>query len=149
MVKIKNIKKYIKIFFQRADIFLLVMCIICSCYGIVIVQRAVTGMTAGGALSNPTKYVIVQTFSMFLGIGMFVILTILDSDLLGQQWKALCAINLLLLVALVLLGQDDGTGNKSWIRFAGIGIQPSEIIKVQERIWSVIRRSETSFVSSC
>ena len=143
VVKIKNIKKYIKIFFQRADIFLLVMCIICSCYGIVIVQRAVTGMTAGGALSNPTKYVIVQTFSMFLGIGMFVILTILDSDLLGQQWKALCAINLLLLVALVLLGQDDGTGNKSWIRFAGIGIQPSEIIKV---IYIIVSAKQMTYI---
>ena len=130
VVRIKNFKKYIKIFFERADIFLLVMCIICSLYGIVIVNRAVEGMTAGGALTNPTKYVIVQTFSMFLGIAMFVILTILDSDLLGQQWKALCVINVLLLVALVIFGQDDGTGNKSWIRFAGIGIQPSEIIKV-------------------
>ena len=130
MVKINKIKKYVKIFFERADIFLLVMCIICSLYGIVIVKRAVTGMTAGGALSNPTKYVVVQAFSMVLGIGMFILLTVLDSDLLGQQWKALCVINLLLLVALVVLGQDDGTGNKSWIRFAGIGIQPSEIIKV-------------------
>ena len=143
MVKIKNIKKYIKIFFERADIFLLVMCIICSTYGIVIVQRAVTGMTEGGALSNPTKYVIVQTFSMFLGIGMFVILTILDSDLLGQQWKALCAINILLLVALVLLGQDDGTGNKSWIRFAGIGIQPSEIIKV---IYIIVSAKQMTYI---
>lgn len=143
MVKINKIKKYVKIFFERADIFLLVMCIICSCYGIVIVKRAVEGMTAGGALSNPTKYVIVQTFSMFLGIGAFVLLTVLDSDLLGQQWKALCVINILLLVALVVLGQDDGTGNKSWIRFAGIGIQPSEIIKI---IYIVVSAKQMTYL---
>ena len=143
MVKIKRLKKYGKIFFERADIFLLVMCIICSLYGIVIVKRAVTGMTAGGALSNPTKYVVVQAFSMFLGIGMFILLTVLDSDLLGQQWKALCVINILLLAALVVLGQDDGTGNKSWIRFAGIGIQPSEIIKV---IYIVISAKQMTYL---
>lgn len=130
-------------FFERADIFLLVMCIICSLYGIVIVKRAVTGMTAGGALSNPTKYVVVQAFSMFLGIGMFIVLTVLDSDLLGQQWKALCVINVLLLVALVIFGQDDGTGNKSWIRFAGIGIQPSEIIKV---IYIVVSAKQMTYL---
>ena len=129
-IDIKKSKNYIKIFFERADIFLLVMCIICSVYGISIVRRAVTGMAAGGALGNPTKFVVVQLFSMFLGIGMFIVLTVIDSDLLGNQWKLLCAINVLLLVALVLLGQDDGTGNKSWIRFAGIGIQPSEVIKI-------------------
>lgn len=106
------------------------MCIICSLFGITMVHRAVLGMTAGGALSNPTKFVIVQGFSMFLGIGMFILLTVLDSDLLGQQWKLLCVLNIILLVALVLLGEDDGTGNKSWIRFAGIGVQPSEIIKI-------------------
>ena len=130
-------------FFERADIFLLAMCIICSLYGIVIVKRAVTGMTAGGALSNPTKFVVVQAFSMVLGIGMFVILTVLDSDLLGQQWKALCVINVLLLVALVVFGQDDGTGNKSWIRFAGIGIQPSEIIKV---IYIVVSAKQMTYL---
>ena len=143
MIKINKIKKYVKIFFERADIFLLVMCIICSLYGIVIVKRAVTGMTAGGALSNPTKFVVVQVFSMVLGIGMFIILTVLDSDLLGQQWKALCVINVLLLVALVVFGQDDGTGNKSWIRFAGIGIQPSEIIKV---IYIVVSAKQMTYL---
>lgn len=119
-------------FFQRADIFLLVMCIICSIIGIVAIDKAVTGMAEGGwaGMENPAKFIIVQVFSMFLGIGMFVLFTIIDSDLLGQQWKALCVINVLLIVALVFLGQDDGTGNKSWIRFAGIGIQPSEVIKV-------------------
>lgn len=121
-----------KTFFQRADIFLLVMCIICSLFGIAAIHKAVTGMSVGGwsGMENPTKFIVVQVFSMFLGIGMFVIFTVIDSDLLGEQWKALCVINMLLIIALVLLGQDDGTGNKSWIRFAGIGIQPSEVIKV-------------------
>ena len=38
--------------------------------------------------------------------------------------------NVQLLVAQVNLGGEDNTGNKSWIRFAGIGLQPSEVIKV-------------------
>ena len=107
------------------------MCIICSIYGIYSIDIAVTGMSEGGwDMSAPSKYIAVQTFSLFLGIAGFVLFTVIDADILGQQWKILCAINVLLLVALIIFGQDDGTGNKSWIRFAGIGIQPSEVIKV-------------------
>ena len=117
-------------FFRRADIFLLVHITLCSLFGIAMVYRATVGMAAGGALDNPTKFVVVQVFSMFLGIGAFVLLTVIDADILGSQWKLLCVINVLLMVALVFLGEDDGTGNKSWIRFAGIGIQPSEVVKI-------------------
>lgn len=100
-------------------------------------------MAEAGALSNPAKFVVVQMFSMCLGIVAFVALTVIDADLLGQQWKLLCVINLLLLVALVIFGQDDGTGNKSWIRFAGIGIQPSEVIKV---IYIVVAAKQMTYL---
>ena len=120
---IKKVKYAVKQFFKRADIFLLVMSIICASYGLVLVARAT-------AYTGSNKFLIVQSFSLFLGLIAFVVFTVIDADILGEQWKWLCVINVLLLVALIIFGQDDGTGNKSWIRFAGIGIQPSEVIKV-------------------
>ena len=126
----KKIKTFTKQFFERADIFLLVICTVCAIFGVFMVRKAVIAMAAGNWLTNPTKYVLVQVFSIVLGIGFFVLMTVMDSDLLGEQWRILCLINVLLLVALVVFGADDGTGNKSWIRFAGIGIQPSEVIKI-------------------
>ena len=128
MLRIKVLKPFFKQFFQRADIFLLSICTLCAIFGILMVDKAVTGMVNGGwNMSAPSKYIAVQVFSMFLGIGAFVLFTIIDADILGSQWKLLCAVNVLLLVALVIFGVEDNTGNKSWIRFAGIGIQPSEI----------------------
>ena len=152
---ISKFKPYIRQFFQRADIFLLVICTVCAIFGILMVDKAVVGMSAGGwDMSAPSKYIAVQTFSMFLGIGAFVIFTIIDADILGSQWKLLCVINVLLLVALIIFGQDDGTGNKSWIRFAGIGIQPSEVIKVlyiivaaKQMTWLKEHRDIDSFLS--
>jgi rod shape determining protein RodA len=117
-------------FFDRADMFLLGICIVSALFGTAMVYKAATGMVTAGADMNPTKLVFVQLLSMFLGIGAFVVLTVLDADLLGEQWRSLIVINILLLVALVIFGVEDNTGNKSWIRFAGIGIQPSEVIKV-------------------
>ena len=128
---IKKITPYIKSFFQRADIFLLVVCLICACMSVYAVYVATSGLAAANYDGiNPTKMVIVQVFSVFLGLIAFVMFTVIDADILGRQWKFLCVVIGLLLVALVFFGSDDGTGNKSWIRFAGIGIQPSEVIKV-------------------
>lgn len=131
MFPIAKAKKYVQMFFQRADIFLLVICLICAVISVIAVnhtthwlgENAVRGIT-------PTKMVIVQVFSVFLGVGAFVLFTIIDPDILGEQWKWLLLIIGLLLAALMVFGADDGTGNKSWIRFLGIGIQPSEIIKI-------------------
>ena len=131
MPAIVRLRPYIKEFFQRADIFLLVICILCSIFGITMIEKAVTGMYEGGwNMSVPAKYLAVQIASMILGIIAFVLFTVIDVDLVARQWKLLMLVDLVLLVALVLFGEDDGTGNSAWIRFAGIGVQPSEIIKV-------------------
>ena len=131
MSAIVRLKPYIKEFFQRADIFLLFMCILCSIYGVTMIEKAVTGMYEGGwNMSVPSKYLAVQIASIILGIIAFVLFTVIDVDLVARQWKLLMLVDLALLVALVLFGEDDGTGNSAWIRFAGIGVQPSEIIKV-------------------
>jgi Bacterial cell division membrane protein len=127
---IKKLQPYIRQFTERADIFLLVVCVLCSIFGTVMIYRASSNMVAAGWEMNTNKQIIVQVFSIFLGIGAFILLTVIDADLLGSQWKILILLQVLLLIALRLFGQDDGTGNFAWIRFAGIGIQPSEIIKI-------------------
>lgn len=125
-----KIKQYITDYFKRADIFLLVMITLLASFSVYMVQRATLGMSAAGVDISPTKCVIVQIFSILLGIVAYVVFTIIDADILGRQWKWLAAINIGLLVILVLFGEEGDTGAKSWIRFAGIGLQPSEVIKV-------------------
>jgi len=127
---IKTAKRFIKDFVSRADMFLLIMCLICSVISVVSVYIAASGMDAAGYNIGATKCVVVQCIGIVLGLFAFVLFTIVDADILGKQWKLLCISNVLLLVALIIFGQDDGTGNKSWIRFFGIGVQPSEVIKI-------------------
>lgn len=144
VLEIRKFKPYIKEFFKRADIFLLCICVISSIFGITMIEKAVTGMYEGGwDMSEPSKYLTVQIASMLIGIVAFVLLTVIDVDLIAQQWKLLMMLDLVLLVALVLLGEDDGTGNRSWIRFAGIGIQPSEVIKV---IYVVVAAKQMTYL---
>lgn len=112
-------------FAKRADMVLFALCFICSVFGIVVIASA-TKAYDGGAF----RYVFVQIFALIVGIFLFIMLTIIDLDVLADKWAILLVFCVVLILALVPFGEDDGTGNKSWIRFLGIGIQPSEIVKV-------------------
>ena len=103
--------------------FLLVMCLICTVFGIYAIQ----GVTAS---EHTSKYVIVQGFAMLLGIGAFIVFTVIDPDLIADKWIYLLIFNVLVICGLLFFGHDDGTGNRAWYRFLGIGVQPTEVVKV-------------------
>ena len=67
---------------------------------------------------------------MFLGIGAFVVFTVIDPDLIADKWVYLTIFNVLFIVGLIFFGKGDEVGSRAWYRFAGIGVQPSEIVKV-------------------
>jgi len=100
-------------------------------------------MAAGGVNISPMKCVAIQIVSIFLGIGAYVAFTFIDADILGDHWVILCAINLTLLALLIVFGTADDTGNKAWIRFGPIGIQPSEVIKI---IYIVVSAKQMSYI---
>ncbi len=103
--------------------FLLVMCVICTLFGIVMIYS----MTKNYGWA---KYVVVQAFAMCLGIGAFVVLTVIDPDLIAANWKPLTIFNVVFILGLLIFGKGDEVGSRAWYRFFGIGVQPSEIVKV-------------------
>ena len=114
----------IKKFCKEADMLLLSLCIICSIFGIIVIHSATL------TYDNSNKYVFVQSLSLVLGVMFFIIFTVLDTENLAQKWIYLVIFNVVILLLLIPFGVDGGTGNKGWLRFAGIGIQPSEVVKV-------------------
>ena len=123
-------------FFRRADMVLFFLCLISAIFGVVVIASATASM-------NSAKYVIIQIIAMLIGIGLFVVLTVIDIDIIADKWPLLLGIAVVLLLALVPFGVDDGTGNKSWIRFLGVGIQPSEIVKI---IFIVLLAKQISYL---
>ena len=120
-----KIKTFIEDFIRRADMVLLALCLTCSAFGLVVISSAVR------SYDDPTRYVPVQILAIVIGIILYVLLTVLDLDILADHWPFLLGLSVALMVALFLFGQgSESTGNKSWIRFFGIGIQPSEVVKI-------------------
>ncbi|MGI5935520.1 MAG: FtsW/RodA/SpoVE family cell cycle protein [Oscillospiraceae bacterium] len=116
---------FIRNFFKRADMLLFALCTICTVFGIVLISSAT--LTYG----NPTKYIIVQTLAYFIGVALFVMLTIIDIDIIADKWAFLFVFNIFFLLLLIPFGVGaEETGNRGWLRFLGIGIQPSEVVKV-------------------
>ncbi len=134
----KKILPFLKEFVTRADMVLFTLCFVSSIFGIVMISSATATSKSGNA-----GFVIVQTAAMLIGIALFVLLTVLDVDLIADKWPILTAICVALLLALIPFGEEGGTGNKSWIRFLGIGIQPSEIVKV---IYIVLMAKHISYL---
>ncbi len=134
----KKILPFLKEFVTRADMVLFTLCLVSSVFGIVVISSATATSKSGSA-----GYVLVQTVALLIGIALFILLTVLDVDLIADKWPILVVISALLLLALIPFGHDDGTGNKSWIRFLGIGIQPSEIVKV---IYIVLMAKHISYL---
>ena len=113
----------IRAFLKRADTLLFLLCVIASILGIVIISSATKSY-------NQPSMVYVQIAAMIIGIVLYFLFTVIDTDIIADQWPLLLVTEIVLLLLLIPFGSEGDTGNRSWIRFFGIGIQPSEIIKI-------------------
>lgn len=121
---VKKLLPYAKDFVKRADMLLLTLCVISSIFGIVVISSA-------AASFNSPRYLIVQITSFLIGIGLFVFFTVLDIDVFAEKWAALIIFEIVLtLLLLTPLGHADDTGNRAWLRFGFVGVQPSEVNKI-------------------
>ena len=119
----KNYRKWIREYVKHADIVLLALCCTCATFGLILIASATK------AYASHT-YVPVQLFAIFLGLALYVVFTILDVEILASKWLWLMGFETFLLLLLIPFGVSGDTGNSGWLRFFGIGIQPSEIVKV-------------------
>ena len=112
-------------FVRRGDMFLFTMSVICAVYGIIVIASATQPYANGSA-----QYVIVQTLALGLGVLLFIAMTVIDVDIFAQHWAWLYGLSAALLISLIFFGAQSDTGNNGWLRFFGIGIQPTEIVKI-------------------
>ncbi len=128
----KNLRDY----FKRLDYVLIIVAFALSLLGILMIASATRS-------SEGSREILVQSLAMGLGIlGMFVMAGI-DYDDYTDIAKFLYIGSILILIFVLFFGQGkDETGANSWIRIGGIGIQPSELVKIAFCITFSIRLSK-------
>ena len=112
----------IRSFLKRADMLLFFLCLAAAVMGLVAISSATATMGQ--------SYIYVQLLALVIGIVLFFVFTVIDADIFADQWPLLLVAEVALILALAIFGSDDGTGNRAWIRFLGIGLQPAEVVKV-------------------
>ena len=108
-------------YLKKSDTLLLGLCIAATVYGIVLIRTSTAYLSSSNAAS-------VQVLALFIGIALYFVFSLIDIDILADNWKLLFAAGIGLL-ALLVFAQEEG-GNRAWLRFMGIGIQPAEIVKI-------------------
>ena len=121
----ERIWQYIKNTVRKADILLLVLCLVATAFGCLAIASA----------TNPEgtlRYVFVQIGAAAIGIFLFFLVSSIDADFFSEHRSWLVLFNIALLLMLVPFGTDNGTGNKSWLDFPflPVQIQPAEICKI-------------------
>lgn len=119
----KRLGKLTIAYLRTADTLLLLLGLAAAAFGMALIVSATHSYETG-------RFVLVQAIAAAIGLVLYVLLSLIDAELLADRWYLLVGFNLLLLGALKLWGVEGNTGNRSWIRFGGIGIQPAEIIKI-------------------
>lgn len=117
----------IKKFFSRdgADIKLL-SAVLASCiFGLVMIN------SAAHTLSNPSRYIAVQSAAIFLGFLAVIFISLLDYSLLYSARHAAMAVGAALLVLVLVMGFGrEDTGTQGWISLGFVNLQPAEVAKV-------------------
>lgn len=106
-------------------------------YIVVLCIVALTGVSlltlAGAANDYGVRYFYVQMVAACLGLVAMTVISTIDYEEVADRFSvALFAISALLLVLTLIVGTDNGSGNKSWIEIPGVpfNIQPSEFVKI-------------------
>lgn len=112
-------------FIKKADMVLLLLCIIATIFGIVAISSATQ-------VEGSTRFVMVQSIALVLGIVVYVILTLVDVDIIAERREILLVFSLLFIGCLRFWGISGETGNRSWldIPLLPINVQPAEVCKI-------------------
>lgn len=102
---------------------LLSLCIFSAVYGIILIYSSTKNMSG-------SSYVYTQVVSLIIGIGLYILFSLLDIDTIADKSKILYVLSILFISTLFIWGVEGNSGNKAWLRFGGIGIQPAEVVKI-------------------
>lgn len=120
----KTIGRAIGDFIKKADMVLLLLCIVTTIFGIVAISSATN-------YYGSSRYVSVQSAALVLGIVIYVLLTLIDVDIIAERRELLLIFCILFIGSLKFFGVQGDTGNSSWLNlpFLPVMIQPAEICK--------------------
>ena len=98
-------------FLKEADLLLLALCLIASIFGVIVISSAT-------AYLGSARYVVVQCLAIAIGVAFYILLSLIDIDIIAERRELLMIFNVLFISTLFLFGVEGNTGNRSWLSFS-------------------------------
>lgn len=125
---VKKIWPWITTYFKTTDKLLLLLCLVCSGYSVLLLLGV---HNSGMATERAIK---MQLFSSLLGIGAAMVISLFDYRFLAKLWKVYYPVCIGFVVLTYFFGEQrfDYVEAKAWlpIPFIGVNFQPSELLKI-------------------
>lgn len=110
-------------FLREADVFLLLLCLVSSIYGLMLIASVLS--------KSHSRETTVQIVALVIGVILFILFSYIDIDIIADKSVFLIVFSALFLMTLQIWGVGkEETGNRAWLRFFDIGIQPAEVTKI-------------------
>ena len=121
----KNSIRMLQKTIYRTDKFLLGIAVLLSGLSVTLLL----GIAQMGIIGTRTVWV--QVVAITLGICGAMVATIFDPETLVRMWKIYMPPTLFLMALTFFIGSKrEGSTNQSWLKIAGVSIQPSEFLKI-------------------
>lgn len=112
-------------FIKKLDFFLITIVAIIAIIGLFLIYSATKSN------DSSVRQLIVQSIAIVLGSTMMLIISSIDYNVYSKYTKYIYAASILILIFVLIFGEGkEETGANSWIRVGGIGVQPSELVKL-------------------
>jgi rod shape determining protein RodA len=123
----RRFTQIVRQFRQEGDMVLLGLCLTANVFGLLLIFSATryTPSLQGAVLK--------QLIAMGIGLCTFFLFTFLNMESAMERFHTVVFLLLLLLLLLLIpFGNDDGTGNRSWLSLPGLpfNLQPAELGKL-------------------
>jgi len=120
----KTVLRALLKFLNEADMFLLVLSLISAIFGLILISSVTRNFETG-------REVYVQIGAIIIGIALFVLFSYIDIDIMADKTSLLLIFSALFISTLYFWGVGmEEVGNRAWLRFFDIGIQPAEVVKI-------------------
>ena len=121
---IKKVTHYI----TNTDLYLVILALLCSAYGMVLIYSAT--LNPATALDGSTRNLFIQGAAVVIGLGAFVIMSLIDLETMSGWWKIFVLINIGLQMLLFTPLGVEVNGQRAWLNLGVTNLQPGELGKL-------------------
>lgn len=120
----KTVTHYIK----NTDLYLAILALVCSGYGMVLIYSATLNPVT--VYDGSTRNLFIQGAAVIIGLGAFVVMSLIDLEGMSGWWKIFVLVNIGLQLLLFTPLGTEVNGQRAWLDLGPTSLQPGELGKL-------------------